>query len=77
MTHLLLGALRRSLRVYSDINSKSNRIHQGQQDTVSMTFNNRAAELLTLPRDDVQKWLDSFDTVISDCDGKITQRSAE
>lgn len=34
-------------------------------------YSQSATELNKLPSDDVKKWLQSFDTVLTDCDGKI------
>lgn len=44
----------------------------GQLLTCSQNmYSQSATELNKLPGDEVKKWLQSFDTVLTDCDGKF------
>lgn len=35
-------------------------------------FHRAATDLTKVPKDQVKQWLDSFDAVLTDCDGKLS-----
>lgn len=46
--------------------------HKAIRTMTTTISSKKCTELLSLSKESVQTWLDSFDTVLTDCDGKLT-----